>query len=130
MRHDEHYVEWNEKQISRLWDHYTKTSSVHVNYFAKQCGREILKWCGVPLKERLEVLDFGSGPGFIWNHLRNLKAKWHYTALDFSSESIAQIEKMPRVFRNLVEHFMRKNFPRRLIMSNLMLCYLLRSWSI
>ena len=111
MRHDEHYVEWNEKQISRLWDHYTKTSSVHVNYFAKQCGREILKWCGVPLKERLEVLDFGSGPGFIWNHLRNLKAKWHYTALDFSSESIAQIEKNAKGFPQFGGAFHAEKLP-------------------
>jgi len=130
MRYDEHYVEWNEKQIARLWDYYAKAPSGHVNYFAKLCGREILKRCGVPLKERLDVLDFGSGPGFIWNHLQNLKAKWHYTALDFSSESIAQIEKMPRVPRNLAGHSMWENFPCRLIMSNLMLSCLLRLWSI
>lgn len=40
----------------------------------------------------LEVLDFGCGPGFIFDHLQRLKANWRYTAIDFSEESIKAID--------------------------------------
>ena len=52
----------------------------------------MLKLSGLPLGESLDVLDFGCGPGFIWDHLLQLGAKWKYTALDFSHDSVAKAQ--------------------------------------
>ena len=53
----------------------------------------MLRRSGLNLHDALTVLDFGCGPGFIWDHLRELNSSWLYTALDFSPESIKKILK-------------------------------------
>ena len=37
------------------------------------------------------MLDFGCGPGFIWDHLVTEHARWRYFALDFSAKSVEAI---------------------------------------
>lgn len=87
----EHEIEWDDRKISRLWDYYSRTAPYCDAYFSKLFGRHMLRKSSLPLRERLEVLDFGCGPGHIWDHLLALRAKWQYTALDFSPESVAQV---------------------------------------
>jgi len=89
----EHEIEWDDKKVSRLWDYYSRTPHILDIYFSKVFGRHILRHSGLPLGEPLEVLDFGCGPGFIWDHLRQLEAQWQYTALDFSPNSIAKLNE-------------------------------------
>jgi SAM-dependent methyltransferase len=87
----EHEIEWDDKKVSRLWDYYSRTPPYSGIYFSQVCGHHVLRHSGLPLGEPLEVLDFGCGPGFIWDHLNRLGAHWQYTALDFSSDSIAKV---------------------------------------
>lgn len=87
----EHEIEWDGEKISRLWNYYSRTSPFSGIYFSKLFGREILKYCGLRLDEPLEVLDFGCGPGFIWDHLSRLGSRWQYTGLDFSSASVGEV---------------------------------------
>jgi 2-polyprenyl-3-methyl-5-hydroxy-6-metoxy-1,4-benzoquinol methylase len=89
----EHEIEWDDKKISRLWDYYSRTPPYSDAYFSKLFGHHMLRKSGLPLMEPLEVLDFGCGPGYIWDHLVRLGAQWTYTALDFSLESVDQITK-------------------------------------
>jgi 2-polyprenyl-3-methyl-5-hydroxy-6-metoxy-1,4-benzoquinol methylase len=86
-----HEIEWTDSQVSRLWDYYAETPPYSDLYFARRFGRQILDDSGLPLQQALEVLDFGCGPGFMWDHLKQLGATWKYTALDFSADSIASI---------------------------------------
>jgi 2-polyprenyl-3-methyl-5-hydroxy-6-metoxy-1,4-benzoquinol methylase len=87
----EHEIEWDDIKISRLWDYYSRTPAFSDVYFAKAFGHHILRHSGLPLGEPLEVLDFGCGPGFIWDHLHQLGARWRYTALDFSRDSVKKV---------------------------------------
>lgn len=84
----EHQIEWSDDQVSRLWDYYSKTPPYSDIYFSKRFGARILRESGVPMDEELNVLDFGCGPGFMWEHVIGTRAKWKYTGLDFSSESV------------------------------------------
>jgi SAM-dependent methyltransferase len=86
-----HEIEWNDSQVSRLWNYYACTPPYSELYFARRFGRLLLAAAGLPPRERLEVLDFGCGPGFMWDHIRDLGANWHYTGLDFSADSVAQL---------------------------------------
>lgn len=86
----EHEIEWDDKKVSRLWDYYARTLSPEI-YFSKVFGHHILRHSGLPLGEPLEVLDFGCGPGFIWDHLNQMGAHWQYTALDFSPNSVKKV---------------------------------------
>jgi SAM-dependent methyltransferase len=87
----EHDIEWDDQKVSRLWDYYSRTPPYSDIYFSKVCGRQMLRQSRLPLDEPLEVLDFGCGPGAIWDHLVRLKARWRYTGLDFSRSSISKL---------------------------------------
>ena len=87
----EHEIEWDDSKVSRLWNYYSRTPPYSDIYFSKLYGHHILRQSGLPLRESLEVLDFGCGPGFIWDHLRRIGAHWQYTALDFSPDSIKKV---------------------------------------
>lgn len=89
----EHEIEWDEEKVARLWDYYSRTPPYSDVYFSKVFGQQILQHSGLPLKKQLKVLDFGCGPGFIWDHLIMMGACWEYTALDFSYDSIAKVIK-------------------------------------
>lgn len=87
----EHDIDWDDKKVSRLWNYYSRTPPYSEIYFSKLFGHHILRQSGLPLKEPLEVLDFGCGPGFIWDHLRQMGSHWQYTALDFSPDSVKKV---------------------------------------
>lgn len=87
----EHEIEWDDKKVSRLWDYYSRTPPYLDVYFSKVYGYHMLCHSGLPLNEPLNVLDFGCGPGFIWDHLNQMGAHWQYTALDFSYDSVIKL---------------------------------------
>jgi SAM-dependent methyltransferase len=88
---DEHAIRWNRESVQRLWAYHARHRPFA--YFANVYGKAILRHSRLPLDRELEVLDFGCGPGFIWNHLLSLRARWNYTGLDFSSSSIEAARK-------------------------------------
>jgi len=87
----EHEIEWDDKKVSRLWNYYSRTPPYSEIYFSKLFGHHILRQSGLPLGEALKVLDFGCGPGFVWDHLYQMDAHWQYTALDFSPDSVKKV---------------------------------------
>lgn len=89
--HFEHPIEWTDEKVSRLWDFYQKTPPYSESYFSKVFGKIILKKSGLPQKENISILDFGCGPGFLWEHIRSSVAAWSYTGLDFSLESVENV---------------------------------------
>lgn len=88
-----HDIEWTDSEVSRLWDYYARTPPYSDLYFARRFGRLLLADSGLPLQKPLAVLDFGCGPGFMWDHLHGLGATWDYTALDFSAASVAALNQ-------------------------------------
>lgn len=84
----EHEIEWDDQKVSRLWNYYSRTPPYSEIYFSKLFGRHLLLHSGLPLGESLNVLDFGCGPGFVWEHLQQIGGHWQYTALDFSPNSV------------------------------------------
>lgn len=93
LKFEPHNIVWDDEKVSRLWDYYAQTPPFSDVYFSKVFGRHMLRHSGLPLNAPLEVLDFGCDPGFIWEHLQNLCAKWQYTALDFSPDSVSKLAK-------------------------------------
>ena len=90
---EEHELEWDDRKVSNLWNYYSRTPPYCNVYFAKIFGKYILKKTDLPLNQNLTILDFGCGPGYLWDHLCYLKAHWNYTGIDFSKNSIKILNK-------------------------------------
>lgn len=86
----EHDMLWDDEKIARLWDYLSHASPVP--YFSEMHGEQILSRTEISLNEALEICDFGCGPGYIWDHLTRLNAKWRYTGVDFSAKSVATLQ--------------------------------------
>lgn len=93
MAFSEHRIEWDNDKVGRLWNYYSRTPPYSDIYFSKLFGAKMLRLSGLPLNRPLAVLDFGCGPGHLWDHLRSLRAKWSYTGLDFSADSVEALER-------------------------------------
>lgn len=87
----EHPIQWDPEKVARLWDYYART--ITDAYFSKLYGEWILRRSRIPLRAALDVLDFGCGPGYMWDHLQLLKAGWRYTGVDFSAGSVAALNR-------------------------------------
>jgi len=92
MRYQEHKIDWTDATVARLWDYYSRTPPYSEIYFSKRFGDRMLRRSGLPLRDRLRVLDFGCGPGYIWEHLKAMDSRWEYCGLDFSPDSIAKLQ--------------------------------------
>jgi SAM-dependent methyltransferase len=92
----EHPITWTDATVARLWNWYARTSPFRDLYFAKRFGDLILRGSGLPLAQPLTVLDFGCGPGFLWDHLRAMDARWMYVGADFSPDSTTQLAARAR----------------------------------
>lgn len=84
-----HDIVWDDAKIARLWDHH---AAVGAGYFSEKHGEQILRAARIPLHQPLRVLDFGCGPGFLWDHLRRLGSRWIYTGLDLSEAGLARLD--------------------------------------
>jgi SAM-dependent methyltransferase len=89
----EHEIEWDDEKVSRLWNYYARSPRISDIYFSKLYGGHILKRSRLDLGESLDVLDFGCGPGYIWDHLKRAGSRWRYTGIDFSRSSADETEK-------------------------------------
>jgi SAM-dependent methyltransferase len=87
----EHPIEWNDATVARLWNWYARTLPFKDQYFAKRFGAQILRLSGLPRSAPLTVLDFGCGPGFLYDHVRANGATWTYIGADFSPDSARQL---------------------------------------
>jgi len=87
-QYSEHPIQWDDSKVARLWNYYSRTPPYSDIYFAKRFGDRVLKLSGLPLDRPLGVLDFGCGPGFLWEHMLALGARWEYSGLDFSEDSV------------------------------------------
>jgi len=96
----EHKIEWNDEKVSRLWDFYSRTYPYNQSYFTKAVGRDILKRTEkiIGQLDGKVILDFGCGPAFFVDHMKDLKIKpKKYIGLDFSKDSIENISNKKEV---------------------------------
>jgi len=93
-------IKWDDDKVSRLWDYY----SAHLQenqYFSSHSGQHILrfliKWIDF---NNVNILDFGCGPGHMIKHLLAFTENSTIHGLDFSSASVATVNKKFKNNRN------------------------------
>jgi 2-polyprenyl-3-methyl-5-hydroxy-6-metoxy-1,4-benzoquinol methylase len=93
MIYKEHSVEWNDEKVARFWDVISKNKALTETYFTKMVGDEVIsdihREIGI---EGKEVLDYGSGPGYLLESILKQNIKLKYSALEFSKDSINYLQ--------------------------------------
>lgn len=89
----EHDVVWDDTKVARFWDVVSRNKMLMETYFTKMVGKEVIedieKEVGIVGKE---VLDYGSGPGYLFESILDLKLRLKYNALEFSKDSIDELK--------------------------------------
>jgi len=84
----EHEIEWDSAKVGRLWDYYSSHAlPFGSKYFAQSGGARAIRLSGIP-RGPLRVLDFGCGPGFLFDHMVRLRPEWRFVGVDFSEHSV------------------------------------------
>lgn len=90
-----HPIEWDAQKIGRLWDWYAEHLTPD-QYFANHAGAYILEYVRRYMTlEGRHVIDFGSGPGYLLEHLLRGAAanRISFSAVDFSESSIEIVRR-------------------------------------
>jgi 2-polyprenyl-3-methyl-5-hydroxy-6-metoxy-1,4-benzoquinol methylase len=84
-----HEINWDSEKISNYWDYISSNKNYETEYFTKKYGssvaRDLLKNFDPRGKS---ILDFGCGPGYLFDELNKQCDKFKYTGMDFSENSI------------------------------------------
>lgn len=83
---EQHDLQWTREKSAIFWNHYAGSSSRMSTYFSLQYGDALLAYIRSVISLGAQVLDFGSGPGFLTEKLLDTGATC--TALDFSEDSV------------------------------------------
>lgn len=110
-----HNIVWDDEKITKMWDFHSKNPSSQNMYFSKMNGRGVLKY----LSERValsgkRILDYGSGPAFLLEHILALGLDLKYNALDNSEESIKFIKETFSSEKRLENAFYVDSFPSQI----------------
>src|SRR6266513_478752 len=89
-----HPVVWNPESVKNFWDFYSNHKDSEDLYFSKRFGGYVVD----QIKKRislngLNVLDYGSGPGFMLKHYEQRRLRINYFALDFSAGTIRALRE-------------------------------------
>jgi 2-polyprenyl-3-methyl-5-hydroxy-6-metoxy-1,4-benzoquinol methylase len=87
MSMDYRYLIWTEEKVKRFWDY---ESQFPEHYFTYQVGANLARLIKRYTHENDLLLDFGSGPGFLADHL--LQCNLRVSALEFSPDSLKKIK--------------------------------------
>lgn len=91
---EKHEVNWTPQKISNFWDYISSNPHFSEIYFTKHSGKAIVKdFLSVNTVTDKSILDFGCGPGNLFNALDALCSGFKYTGMDFSRNSIEYLKE-------------------------------------
>jgi 2-polyprenyl-3-methyl-5-hydroxy-6-metoxy-1,4-benzoquinol methylase len=82
------FIEWTDEKVGRFWDY---ESQFPQNYFTFQIGGALVNRFKGYFRGKTNLLDYGSGPGYLIKHL--LKSGLKISALEFSEQSLNKLRK-------------------------------------
>jgi 2-polyprenyl-3-methyl-5-hydroxy-6-metoxy-1,4-benzoquinol methylase len=112
-----HEIEWQPNHVKRMWAWQSRNAAVTSGYFSNQVGDAVIDLVNniVPLKGK-SVLDFGCGPGFLVEKLAKRGIK--VTGLDYSAESLSDMESRVRSYPSFVGGVLAEKVPSPLPSDN------------
>ncbi|MEP6615514.1 MAG: methyltransferase domain-containing protein [Ginsengibacter sp.] len=83
-----HLLEWNDEKVERFWHFYNNYEDYSGTWFAEVAGGAILKFVNKKFGLHGKILDYGTGKGFLLQHILNKYPLTELYACDFT-ESLA-----------------------------------------
>lgn len=115
IEYREHEVEWTDEKVARFWDAVSKNKALSESYFTKMVGKEVIqdieKEIGIQKKN---ILDYGSGPGYLFKSINDLNYDVNYYALEFSKDSVNKLNELYSNNPKFCEAYYVKNFPSKI----------------
>lgn len=90
MEFNLHDVEWTDEKVARFWDNFSKIPQLQ--YFAQQAGRKVITISSKYIKLNGNILDYGSGKGFLIDYLLQYGGK-NVSGCDFSEDSVKLVSQ-------------------------------------
>lgn len=109
---NQHEVTWTPDRISNYWDYISTNPYLSSVYFTKQVGKGVVRdFLKTNKIDGMDILDFGCGPGNLFNGLNALAPNFNYYGADFSQTSIEVLKETFKNEKNFKDAFHIKSFP-------------------
>ena len=108
MEYRVHQAEWTDEKVARFWNHLNDNEDLA--YFAQTAGKEVLALARKYIEIRDNVLDYGTGRGYLIEHLLRLKS-CTVTGCDFSPSSVEYVNDKFRGNANFQGCILIENLP-------------------
>lgn len=107
---NQHFAEWTDEKISFFWDYLNDNVAFDGEWFSNKVGDAIIKFTKKYTKIIGNVLDYGSGKGFLSIHLTKIKSI-KVAGCDFSLEAVNYNNKLFKDSRNYKGCLLVKQMP-------------------
>lgn len=84
IKYNPHNLEWTDEKIARFWNFRNNNMNFDQTWFTEQVGDAVLKFVNKKAPIKGKVLDYGTGKGFLVEHLLNGYPGIEVYACDFT----------------------------------------------
>jgi SAM-dependent methyltransferase len=84
-----HNLEWTDEKVARFWNFYNNYPPYNGTWFTEEMGKEVLRFVNKKAPVKGRILDYGTGKGFLLQHLINNYRQIELYACDFT-DSVAK----------------------------------------
>ena len=90
MEYKPHLLEWTNEKVSRFWNFRNNNAIYDGTWFTETAGDAVLKFVNKQSKLKGKILDYGTGKGFLLQHLLDNYPKVQLYACDFTDGIVTQ----------------------------------------
>lgn len=91
--YDPHRLEWTDEKVARFWNFRNNNKIFDETWFTEQVGDAVLKFVNKKTPIKGKVLDYGTGKGFLVQHLLDRFPGIEVYACDFSDSFVVRINE-------------------------------------
>jgi 2-polyprenyl-3-methyl-5-hydroxy-6-metoxy-1,4-benzoquinol methylase len=87
-----HVLEWTDEKVARFWNFRNNYKPYDDTWFTQQAGDAILKMARKYIASNSNILDYGTGKGFLVQHLLDVFPKSNIYACDFTDSLAREVD--------------------------------------
>lgn len=88
-----HLLEWTDEKVARFWNHRNNNPHYNDTWFTQQVGDAVLNLVHKHTPIKGKVLDYGTGKGFLIEHLLKKHSSADLYACDFTDSLAAEVNQ-------------------------------------